>query len=150
MQQFTHSWCIRWSHPTDYTHRPYAVKVAFVAGAIAVVVCLGCTIATSVGAGNILEKSKDIVARDKQSISKDIVDLKLQGDKNTGDLQVIGCPKSCRLVKGAVGNYLEAFAGFASVNLGLLVVQLILNAAAMMCTCSKIIAHSYDTRTHVN
>lgn len=109
------------------------VKVAFVAGAIAVVVCLGCTIATSVGAGNILEKSKDIVARDKQSISKDIVDLKLQGDKNTGDLQVIGCPKSCRLVKGAVGNYLEAFAGFASVNLGLLVVQLILNAAAMMC-----------------
>jgi len=106
------------------------VKVAFAAGAIAVVVSLGCTIATSVGAGNIMKESKDIVARDKESI---LLDLTLQGDEGNGDLRVVGCPKSCRLVKGAMGNYLEAFAGFANVNLGLLVAQLILNAAAMMC-----------------
>ena len=59
---------------SSYRHIPtvYAVKVAFATGAIAVVVSLGCTIATSVGAGNIVDETKDIVARDKESISLDL------------------------------------------------------------------------------
>ena len=139
------------SPESSYRHIPtvYAVKVVLAACAIAVVASLGCIIATSTGARNILanDLSKIVIARDKKPIS---LDVKLEGEKQQGDLRGFSCPTPCRQVKGAVGNYLEAFAGFAYINLGLLVAQLVLNAAAMMCTCSKIIAHSYDTRTHVN
>ena len=107
------------------------------AGGIALLVSLCCTIATAVGAQNVMggDISGKQIAR---ALEKIPLDPTVAGDKAEGDLRGI-CPKSCREVKGAVGNYLSAFAGFGHVNVGLLVVQLLLNAAAMTCTCSKII-----------